>query len=231
MGQAQCKAAQHLVGLVGGVVQAAEQAVMDDKMEHGGGNAGIDVRLEQRFELLVDTLADGALAEAVAAGNVKSRHQGFAVGEHAKGQRVDVAGIAHGVKLTGVGKDDGQHADTLEQIEHAQRICGTAFGSLHKKVLLCAAPRPGMAELPDFWRIMLKIRDIYNKYNAFCPCCQSNAGRKHDGRIPGKVYHTHGLPATKGRIYIRVHRLTASLSCIFVQLNLAFEPSMRYTLG
>ena len=36
-----------------------------------------------------------------------------------------------------------------------------------KKVLLCAAPRPGMAELPDFWRIMLKIRDIYNKYNAF----------------------------------------------------------------
>ena len=73
-----------------------------------------------------------------------------------------MAGIAHGVKLTGVGKDDGQHADTLEQIEHAQRICGTAFGSLHKKVLLCAAPRPGMAELPDFWRIMLKIRDIYN---------------------------------------------------------------------
>ena len=43
--------------------------------------------------------------------------------------------------------------------------------------------------------------------------------------------NTHGLPATKGRIYIRVHRLTVSLSCIFVQLNLAFEPSMRYTLG
>ena len=163
--------------------------------------------------------------------NVKGRHQGFAVGEHEKGQRVDVAGIAHGVKLTGVGKDDGQLADTLEQVEHAQRICGTAFGSLHKKVLLCAAPRPGMAELPDFWRIMLKIRDIYNKYNAFCPCCQSNPGRKHGRRIPGKVYHTHGLPATKGRIYIRVHRLTVSLSCIFVQLNLAFEPSMRYTLG
>ena len=50
MGQAQCKAAQHLVGLVGGIVQAAEQAVMDDKMEHGGGNAGIDVRLEQQGE-------------------------------------------------------------------------------------------------------------------------------------------------------------------------------------
>ena len=53
VGQTQCKAAQHLVGLVGGIVQAAEQAVMDDKMEHGGGNACIDVRLEQRFELLV----------------------------------------------------------------------------------------------------------------------------------------------------------------------------------
>lgn len=47
---------------------------------------------------------------------------------------------------------------------------------------------------------------------------------------PEKVYHTRRSTATKGRIYIRVHRLSASLSCIFVQLNLAFGARVRYTL-
>ncbi len=85
-------------------MQAAKQAVMDDKMEHGGGNAGIDVRLEQRLDLLIDALAEGALAEAVAAGDVEGGHQSFTISKHEKGQRVDVAGIAHGVKLTGGAK-------------------------------------------------------------------------------------------------------------------------------
>ena len=37
--------------------------------------------------------------------------------------------------------------------------------------------------------------------------------------------------ATKGKNYICLHKLNASSSCIFVQLNLAFTFCLRYTVA
>ena len=58
-------------------------------MEHCGGQCSIKIRLEQGLELLLDAFVDGALAEAIAAGNKKGGHQRFAVGEECKGEGGD----------------------------------------------------------------------------------------------------------------------------------------------
>ena len=75
MGQAQRKTAEDLEGLSDSALDRAEGEIVDEKMEERRGKPGIKVGLEQRFELLVDALADGPLAEAVAAGDVERRHQ------------------------------------------------------------------------------------------------------------------------------------------------------------
>ena len=113
-------------------MEGAVAEIVDEEVEHRGGDARINVRLEQSRHLLVDALADGTLAEAVAAGDVERGHQGFAVGEHTKGQQVDAAGT-HRIQLTGVREHDGQHTDALEQVEHAKRIGRAGFGTLHEK--------------------------------------------------------------------------------------------------
>ena len=133
MGQPQQEAAQHLARLGDGVGPRAEGCVVDEAVEHGGGRCRIKVRLEQGLDLLLDAFVDGALAEAVAAGDVERRHQRFAVGKQKKRDGRDGGNIAHGVKLRGVGKDDQQHTDAFQQVEHAQRACSTRFGTFHER--------------------------------------------------------------------------------------------------
>ena len=73
----------------------------------------------------------------------------------------------------------------------------------------------------------------YKQYNAFWVFCQF-AGDEASGQsfvLTKKVYHSFCPAATKGRIYIRLHKLSASLNCIFVQWNLAFAAHMRYTVA
>ena len=79
MGQTQQKTARHLDALAQGAGQVVKSLIMNDKMQHRGEHRSVAKGLEQAFELLVDALADGALAEAVAAGDEKGRHQRFAV--------------------------------------------------------------------------------------------------------------------------------------------------------
>ena len=155
VGQAQHKAARDLVGLVDGVVPAAEGFIVDDQMPQCGGKGRIKVRLEQGLALLADALADAALAEAVAAGNVESRHQRFAVGKEEKGHGGDSRYITHRVKLRGVGKHDQQHADAFEQIEHSQRAGGAGFG-LHGQGSSFAPQIAPDGKRPPAWRKMIK---------------------------------------------------------------------------
>ena len=120
MGQAQRKTAEDLEGLSGSALDRAEGEIVDEKMEERCGKPGIKVGLEQRFELLVDALADGPLTEAVAAGDVERRHQGLPVGEQIKGHGRDGRRGTHRIQLGGVREHDGQHSDALEKIKHAQ---------------------------------------------------------------------------------------------------------------
>ena len=74
MGQTQQKTACHLDAFGQRTGQIVKGIIMNDKMQHRGENRSVAKGLEQTFELLVDALADGALAEAVAAGNKKGCH-------------------------------------------------------------------------------------------------------------------------------------------------------------
>ena len=139
MGQPQQEAAQHLARLGDGVGPRAEGCVVDEAVEHGGGRCRIKVRLEQGLDLLLDAFVDGALAEAVAAGDEEGGHQRFAVGKECKGEGGDVVG-AEGVKLCRVGKDDGQHSDAFQQVEHAKAAYGAGLGAFHKGGPPCSAP-------------------------------------------------------------------------------------------
>ena len=104
-----------------------------------------DTKLEQGLELLLDAFVDGALAEAVAAGNKKGGHQRFAVSEQRERERGDVVG-AERVKLCGVRKDDGQHTGTLQHVEHADGVDGAGSGAFHEKGPPCA---PFVPEAPE----------------------------------------------------------------------------------
>ena len=97
------------------------------------------------LELLLDAFVDGALAEAVAAGNKKGGHQRFAVSEQRERERGDVVG-AEGVKLCRVGKDDGQHSDAFQQVEHAKAAYSAGLGAFHDKGPPCA---PFVPEAPE----------------------------------------------------------------------------------
>ena len=112
--------------------------MVNESVEHRGGQRSIKVRLEQGLELLLDAFVDGALAEAVAAGNVKGRHQ-------RERERGDVVG-AEGVKLCRVGKDDGQHSDAFQQVEHAKAAYSAGLGAFHEKGPPCA---PFVPEAPE----------------------------------------------------------------------------------
>ena len=85
MGQTQQKTARHLDALAQGAGQVVKSFIMNDKMQHRGEERSVAKGLEQAFELLVDALADGALAEAVAAGDEKRGHERFPVNERKKG--------------------------------------------------------------------------------------------------------------------------------------------------
>ena len=63
--------------------------MVNESVEHRGGQCSINVRLEQGLDLLLDAFVDGALAEAVAAGDEEGGHQRFAVGEECKGEGGD----------------------------------------------------------------------------------------------------------------------------------------------
>ena len=107
---------------------------MDEAVEHGGGRCRIKVRLEQGLDLLLDAFVDGALAEAVAAGDEEGGHQRFAVGEECKGEGV-TSPVPRG-KLCRVGKDDGQHSDAFQQVEHAKVLTVRGLVPSIKGVLL-----------------------------------------------------------------------------------------------
>ena len=133
MGQAQHKAACYLIGLKQAAGQVVEAAVVHDQVQHTGEQGGVQIRLEQAFALLLDAFGNRALAEAVAAGNVKGRHQRFAVDEREKcGKRKPIAELQR-VKFGRVGQNDGDHAGALEQVEHANGVYGAGFGALHEK--------------------------------------------------------------------------------------------------
>ena len=119
--------------------------MVNESVEHRGGQRSIKVRLEQGLELLLDAFVDGALAEAVAAGNKKGGHQRFAVSEQRERERGDVVG-AEGVKLCRVGKDDGQHSDAFQQVEHAKAAYSAGLGAFHEKGPPCA---PFVPEAPE----------------------------------------------------------------------------------
>ena len=120
MGQTQQKAACHLDAFSHGAGQIVKGFIMNDEVQHRGEHRSVAKGLEQAFELLVDALADGALAEAVAAGDVERRHQGLPVGEQIKGHGRDGRRGTHRIQLGGVREHDGQHSDALEKIKHAQ---------------------------------------------------------------------------------------------------------------
>ena len=119
--------------------------MVNESVEHRGGQCSIKVRLEQSLELLLDAFVDGALAEAIAAGNKKGGHQRFAVSEQREGERGDVVG-AEGVKLCRMGKDDGQHSDAFQQVEHAKAAYSAGLGAFHEKGPPCA---PFVPEAPE----------------------------------------------------------------------------------
>ena len=126
--------------------------IMNDKMQHRGEERGVAKGLEQAFELLVDALADGALAETVAAGNEKGRHQGLTIDEREKRRERQPAGDLHGVEFGGVGQHDGDHAHALEHVEHADGADGAGFGSFHGGSFLARdiPSEPDAAQCVDF---------------------------------------------------------------------------------
>ena len=90
----------------------------------------------------MDALADGALAEAVAAGNKKGRHQRFAVDKADKGRQRQAALQLEWVKLRSVPQHDGQHPSALEHIKHPDGVDSTGLGCFHERFLPCAGPIP-----------------------------------------------------------------------------------------
>ena len=152
VGQAQQKAAGDLDGLADGAGQILERLIMNDKVQHTGEQRRIKVRLEQAFQLLVDALVDGALAEAVAAGDKKSGHQRFAVDEREECRQRKAADRLHGVKLSGMRKNDGEHTGTLEHVEHADGAGGAGSGSFHGGSFLArdVPSEPDAAQCVDF---------------------------------------------------------------------------------
>ena len=121
-------------------------------MQHAGEQCSIEVGLEQTFQLLVDAFADGALAEAVAAGNKEGGHQRFAVDEGEKRAQGQAADRLHGIKLGGMRKNDDQHTGTLEHVEHADGAGGAGFGSFHGDSFLARdiPSEPDAAQCVDF---------------------------------------------------------------------------------
>ena len=133
MGQTQQKAAAYLNSGGDGAGQVAEAPVMYDEMQQGCEDCRKAVGLEQGLELLLDAFADGPLAEAVAAGNVKRCHQGFPKDEGEKGgERQPAAGLQR-IIFGSVCQHDGKHTGTFEHVEHANGIYGAGLGSLHEK--------------------------------------------------------------------------------------------------
>ena len=115
---------------------------MDDEMQHCGENRSVAKGLEQAFELLVDALADGALAEAIAAGDKKGRHQRFAVDKAQKGSQGQAVRQLERIKLCGVPQHDGQHPCALEHIKHPDGADSAGLGCFHERFLPCAGPIP-----------------------------------------------------------------------------------------
>ena len=100
----------------------------------------------------MDAFADGALAEAVAAGNKESGHQRFAIDEREKRGQGQAADRLHGIKLGGMRKNDDQHTGTLEHVEHADGADGAGFGSFHGGSFLARdiPSEPDAAQCVDF---------------------------------------------------------------------------------
>ena len=133
VGQPQQKAAGHLEGLGDAAGEVMERHVVAQQMQERSARRRDAVGLEQRSELLLDALADGALAETVAAGNEKGRHQGLTIDEREKRRERQPAGDLHGVEFGGVGQHDGDHAHALEHVEHADGVDGAGSGAFHEK--------------------------------------------------------------------------------------------------
>ena len=152
VGQPQQKTARDLDGLADGAGQIAEGFVMDQKMQHTGEQCGIKIGLQQGLELLVDTLADRALAEAVATGNEERSHQAFAVDIREKSGQGQTAETLQRVKFCCVGKYDGQHSGTLQHVEHADGADSAGLGSFHEqgpslRLTPCSRSRRNVVEL------------------------------------------------------------------------------------
>ena len=81
----------------------------------------------------MDALADGALAEAVAACNKKCRHQTLAVDEREKSGQGQTAEALQRIQLGRVRKYDSQHPGALQHIEHADGVDGAGFCSFHEQ--------------------------------------------------------------------------------------------------
>ena len=142
VGQPQQKTARHLDALGQGAGQIVKGIIMNDKMQHRGEDRSVAKGLEQAFELLVDALADGAFAEAVAAGDKKGSHQRFAVDKAKKGGQRQAVRQLERIKLYGVPQHDGQHPCALEHIEHPDGADSAGLGCFHERFLPCAEPIP-----------------------------------------------------------------------------------------
>ena len=115
---------------------------MNNKVQHRGKDRRVAKGLEQTFELLVDALADGTLAEAVAAGNKKGCHQCFAVGKAHKGGQSQTALQLDRIKFYSMPQHDAQHSCALEHIEHPDGTDGAGLGCFHERFLPCAGQIP-----------------------------------------------------------------------------------------
>ena len=143
VGQPQQKAAGHLEGLGDAAGEVMERHVVAQQMQERSAHRRDAVGLEQRSELLLDALADGALAETVAAGNEKGRHQSLTIDEREKRRERQPAGDLHGVEFGGVGQHDGDHAHALEHVEHADGVDGAGSGAFHEKGPSLRRPETG----------------------------------------------------------------------------------------
>ena len=143
VGQPQQKAAGHLEGLGDAAGEVMERHVVAQQMQERSAHRRDAVGLEQRSELLLDALADGALAETVAAGNEKGRHQGLTIDKREKRRERQPAGDLHGVEFGGVGQHDGDHAHALEHVEHADGVDGAGSGAFHEKGPSLRRPETG----------------------------------------------------------------------------------------
>ena len=86
------------------------------------------------------------LRKTIAAGNKKRRPSALRGKRTARTRKGVTSLVPRGVKLCRVGKDDGQHSDAFQQVEHAKAAYSAGLGAFHEKGPPCA---PFVPEAPE----------------------------------------------------------------------------------